>query len=84
MLVVLKLPIAYLVGVVWWAIRAEPRPLEGAGRVAQPVGSAPPDAGWRGARRRPHAPWGRRPGPRGGPVRGYARAGLGARARVER
>ena len=31
---VLKIPIVYLCAVVWWAIRAEPRPLEGAGRLA--------------------------------------------------
>ena len=31
MLVVLKIPIVYLGIVVWWAVRAEPRPLEGAG-----------------------------------------------------
>ena len=30
MLIVLKLPVFYLCAVVWWAIRAEPRPLEGA------------------------------------------------------
>jgi hypothetical protein len=30
MMVILKIPIVYLIGVVWWAIRAEPRPLEGA------------------------------------------------------
>jgi hypothetical protein len=34
MLVVLKIPVVYLCAVVWWAIRAEPRPLEGAGTVA--------------------------------------------------
>ncbi|MDQ3992603.1 MAG: hypothetical protein M3229_02985, partial [Actinomycetota bacterium] len=28
MMLILKLPIVYLVGVCWWAIRAEPRPLE--------------------------------------------------------
>ena len=31
MLVVLKIPVVYLCAVVWWAIRAEPQPLEGAG-----------------------------------------------------
>jgi hypothetical protein len=81
MLVVLKLPVLYLCGVVWWAIRAEPRPLEGAGRTVEPVGVLPPDDA---LRRRPHRPRGSRPGPHGSPVRGYARAGLGARARVER
>ena len=33
MLVILKIPVVYLCAVVWWAIRAEPRPLEGAGRL---------------------------------------------------
>ena len=33
MLVILKIPIVYLCAVVWWAIKAEPRPLEGAGRL---------------------------------------------------
>ena len=32
MLVILKIPVVYLCAVVWWAIKAEPRPLEGAGR----------------------------------------------------
>ena len=31
MLVILKIPVVYLCAVVWWAIRAEPLPLEGAG-----------------------------------------------------
>ena len=34
MLVILKIPVVYLCWVVWWAIRAEPEPLEGAGRLA--------------------------------------------------
>jgi hypothetical protein len=80
MLVVLKLPILYLCGVVWWAIRAEPRPLEGAGRTVEPL-DRPPDGRW--GHGRPRRPRGRRRGPHGSPVRGYPRAGLGARARVE-
>ena len=32
MLLILKIPIVYMCAVVWWAIKAEPRPLEGAGR----------------------------------------------------
>ena len=32
MLVILKIPVVYLCLVVWWAIRAEPRPLEPASR----------------------------------------------------
>ena len=41
MLVILKIPVVYLCAVVWWAIRAEPLPLEGAGpagaRLADPA-----------------------------------------------
>ena len=33
MLVILKIPVVYLCWVVWWAVRAEPEPLEGAGRL---------------------------------------------------
>jgi hypothetical protein len=36
MMVILKIPIVYLCLVVWWAIRAEPRPLEGAVRPVEP------------------------------------------------
>ena len=35
MMVILKLPILYLAGVCYWAIKAEPKPLEGA-RVTVP------------------------------------------------
>jgi hypothetical protein len=67
MLVVLKLPVVYLAGVVWWAIRAEPRPTPEDGlRVASP--DAPPPAspwlwGRRGGRLRPSrgGPHGHRP-----------------------
>ena len=83
MMFVLKLPVLYLAGVVWWAIRAEPRPPEGAGLLVEPVERGPHGDRRRG-RRRPFAPRRRRPGPHGAPVRGYARAGLAARARVER
>jgi hypothetical protein len=63
LLVILKIPIVYLCAVVWWAIRAEPRPFEGAARPAElPVS---PPSPWR---RRPT-----RPGSHGGPVRTYAR-----------
>lgn len=61
MLVILKIPVAYLCAVVWWAIRAEPAPLEGAGRLA-PVRGPAPECDWRS--RRVRAP--RRPAPRGG------------------
>jgi hypothetical protein len=82
MMFVLKLPVVYLAAVVWWAVRAEPLPPEGAARLVEPAGTRPGDD--RRRRRSPRAPWGRRPGPHGAPVRGYARAGLAARARVER
>jgi hypothetical protein len=32
LMLVLKLPILYLIGVVWWAVRAEPQPPEPAVR----------------------------------------------------
>ena len=63
LLVVLKIPIVYLCVVVWWAIRAEPRPEEGAGLVAR-VTPTDPDCDWR-ARRRARLVDGR--GPRRGP-----------------
>ncbi len=61
MLVILKIPVVYLCAVVWWAIRAEPAPLEGAGRLA-PLGPEP-GCDWRS--RRPRV-LGRGPQPRGG------------------
>lgn len=75
MMLVLKIPILYLCAVVWWAVRAEPRPLEGAALpVAEPPGG---DPAIRCGRPRP------RFGPRGGPARRYARAGRAAIARAE-
>jgi hypothetical protein len=49
MLVILKIPVVYLCLVVWWAIRAEPRPLEGA---SAPARLPQPDCPWN-RRRRP-------------------------------
>ena len=83
MLVVLKIPIVYLCLVVWWAIRAEPRPLEGARVVStepEPV-IGPRSWFWR----RRVSPRRLRPGPHGSPVRRPARAALHrARAKGER
>src|SRR2546428_5077997 len=61
MVLSLKLPIPYLAGVCYWAIKAEPepRPLEGA-RVKVPVAPGP---------RTPHRRRPPRPGSHGGPVR---------------
>ena len=75
MMLVLKIPIIYLCAVVWWAVRAQPQPLEGA---ALAVSEPPPgDPSFRG-RRSPL-----RTGPRGGPARRHARAGRTAIARAE-
>jgi hypothetical protein len=79
MMVVLKIPIVYLCVVVWWAVRAEPRPLEGAGRTAPLPRSGPRPWSFRSTPRR------RRPGgPHGSPVRSHRRRGTAfasARAR---
>jgi hypothetical protein len=50
MLVILKIPVVYLCAVIWWAIRAEPQPLEGAGRLA-PL-DPQPGCDWRTRRMR--------------------------------
>jgi len=66
MLVILKIPVVYLCIVVWWAIKAEPQPLEGAGRLAslEPTPSRDPKGpcSWTEgvARRRPIRPRGGR------------------------
>lgn len=60
MMIVLKLPILYLVGVVWWAIRATPDPYEPAALVPAEVEPQPrpsTSCTWRA---------GLRPRPRGG------------------
>lgn len=65
MMVILKIPIVYLCLVVYWAVKAEPKPPEA---VRTSLGEEPPE---------PRAPWtprGRRGGPRRGPERTPARA----------
>ena len=75
MMLILKLPVAYVAGVVYWAIRAEPRPPQPAALV--PVETLEPAAPWSRRRRRPRD--GR--GPHGGPTRGFSRgAGVARRA----
>ncbi|HET9324380.1 MAG TPA: hypothetical protein VFO03_10920 [Gaiellaceae bacterium] len=73
LMLVLKLPILYLVAVVWWAVRAEPEPAEPA-VLLKPDSSEPP--------RWPRPSHGRRPrrgGPHGGGRSSRRRAGARAR-----
>ena len=76
MMLILKLPILYLAGVCYWAIKAEPepRPLEGA-RVRVPLVPGPSTPPWR------RVP---RPGSHGRPVRREARRARLAGARPAR
>jgi len=83
LMVILKIPIVYLCWVVWWAIKAEPKPEEGAA-VAAELGD---DAGPGGGAARLRSPRRLRPSPRGGPARTYARsahAAASARAKLDR
>ncbi|HLX19153.1 MAG TPA: hypothetical protein VKR23_03280 [Gaiellaceae bacterium] len=77
LMVILKIPIAYLCTVVYYAVKAEPKPEDPVGVT---VRTGPED--WRpGGRRRGR---GRRPmAPHGGPVRSYRRTAR-ARAYAER
>ena len=80
LMVILKIPIAYLCYVVWFAIKAEPRRGRGdpAGvRVLPELPSPSFDHARRLPRRRP-------PRPHGGPVRVYARTARAALARADR
>jgi hypothetical protein len=51
LMLVLKLPILYLIGVVWWAVRAEPRPAEPAPLLVPAADEPPPFHGRPGPRR---------------------------------
>ena len=77
MIVILKIPIVYLCLVVWWAVRSETGPLEGAALPAE----LPEDSPRRGWRHLPHRP--RRRGPHGGPARSYPRTARAALTRAE-
>jgi hypothetical protein len=73
MLVILKIPVIYLCAVVWWAIRAEPRPPEGA---LNPARLPEPDpCSWSRRRRAPTRP---------SPCSGSRRPAPVLRARVAR
>jgi hypothetical protein len=69
LMVLMKVPIVYLCAVVWWAVKAEPRPEEGAALLAKLDPDLPPPSFSRWLlRKRP-----RRPGPHGKPTRKPAR-----------
>jgi hypothetical protein len=76
MMLILKLPLIYVCAVVWYAIRAEPNPLEGAEKLVEPDSDGP--RGWSHRRRR----GGPRP-PHGAPQRTYARVARPAGVRAE-
>ena len=78
-MVILKIPIVYLCGVVYYAIKATPKPEDGAGVTAQLGPATGPD------RRRRTRRAARPPRPHGGPTRSYARSPRAATfARAER
>jgi hypothetical protein len=77
LMVILKIPIVYLCGVVYYAIKADPKPEAGASVTAQFGPEGGPDL--RRRRRRPFVPR-----PHGGPARSYARSPRSAFARAER
>ena len=79
MMVILKIPIVYLCGVVWWAWRAEPKPPEAVQTVALPAEPEPP-APWFARRLLGRGP--RNTGPRGAPARRLPRREAVARGRV--
>ena len=76
-MVILKIPIVYLCGVVYYAIKADPKPQAGADVTAE-LG---PDDGPEHRGRRMHPV---RPRPHGGPARSYPRVPRTALARAER
>jgi hypothetical protein len=78
-MLILKIPIVYLCLVVYWAIRAEPRPEEGAAVTARLGGDDDSGGGWR-RRVRPRR---NLPRPHGGPSRSYPRTPRPAVARGE-
>ena len=68
LMVILKIPIAYLCWIVYWAIKSEPRPDDAEGALVHvSVGPQPPS---RPRGRRPQRPV----RPHGGPTRSYARS----------
>ena len=81
MMLILKIPIIYLCLVVYWAVKAEPKPPEPAllPAVLDPEAGPPtPWTRWRTPRRRP------RGRPHGSPARGYARTARAGRSQLAR
>ena len=80
LMVILKIPIAYLCYVVWYAIKAEPRHGRGGPAGVRVTPDSPPP-GFDHHRRRPRR---RPPRPHGGPARVYFRTARAAVARADR
>lgn len=78
LMLILKIPIVYLGAVVYYAIKAEPRPEEGAAVTAW-LENDDPNSGW-GRRLHPRR---FRPRPHGSPSRTYPRVPRAALARAE-
>jgi hypothetical protein len=79
LMVILKIPIAYLCYVVWYAIKAQPRGRGGPAGVR--VSPDPPPPGFDHRRRRSRR---RPPRPHGSPARVYARTARAEAARAGR
>ena len=77
-MVILKIPIVYLCSVVYYAIKADPKPEAGASVTAR-LGGVDDGPGFRRRRTRPFVPR-----PHGGPARSYARSPRTAVARTGR
>ena len=76
LMVILKIPIVYLCCIIYWAIKAEPKPEEGAAVTVE----AGPDGGG-GSPRRRRLP--RFPRPHGSPTRRYPRTPSPALAKMK-
>jgi hypothetical protein len=69
-LVILKIPVAYLAYVIWWAVKDPPAPSTGPGFGQSTSDDDGGGVGGPGRRRLPRRPVpGRRPGPHGSPRR---------------
>jgi hypothetical protein len=79
-LVILKIPIAYLAYVIWWAVKDPPDPAEGFGGASAADGGTPGGLG-PGPRRQPLTGRGR--GPHGSPARRPVRTAFAAGRRKD-